>query len=83
MKFIQLQTLFGSMIPNHDQLNSIIGTKPLTSGGTADRDPNAYIMANQGNSSTAWFPLLPVTAPLSSRKQNEKLVCFSSNIYFL
>ncbi|XP_077285112.1 conserved oligomeric Golgi complex subunit 1 isoform X2 [Arctopsyche grandis] len=69
----RVQTLFGSMIPNHDQLNSIIGPKPLTSGGTSDRDPNAFILASQGNSSIAWFPLLPVTAPLSSiRKQNEK-----------
>lgn len=66
------------MIPNHDQLNSIIGPKPLTSGGTSDRDPNAFILASQGNPSVAWFPLLPVTAPLSSiRKQNEKQVNFN------
>ena len=65
------------MIPNNDQLNSIIGSKPLTSGGSADRDPNAFILTGQVNSAIAWFPLLPVTAPLSSgRKPNDKIVCF-------
>lgn len=67
----RVQTLFGSIIPNYDQLTSILGPKSMQSGGTADKDPNILTMVNTEGSGH-WFSLLPITAPVSVQRKAEK-----------
>ncbi|XP_049871581.1 conserved oligomeric Golgi complex subunit 1 isoform X2 [Pectinophora gossypiella] len=63
----RVQTLLGSLILHHGQLTGIIGTKPVLSGGSGDKA--ATVLAT-GDSH--WFSLLPVAAPPSALKKQDK-----------
>ncbi|CAH0687690.1 unnamed protein product [Spodoptera exigua] len=65
----RVQTLLGSLILHHGQLTAFIGTKPVLSGGTADK---AAALLASGDSN--WFSLLPVAAPPSHLKKQDKPV---------
>ncbi|KAJ8718628.1 hypothetical protein PYW08_002865 [Mythimna loreyi] len=65
----RVQTLLGSLILHHGQLTSLIGTKPVLSGGTGDK---ASALLASGDSH--WFSLLPVAAPPSHLKKQDKPV---------
>lgn len=63
------QTLLGSLVLHHGQLTALIGTKPVLSGGTGDK---ASALLASGDSH--WFSLLPVAAPPSHLKKQDKPV---------
>ncbi|CAB3244809.1 unnamed protein product [Arctia plantaginis] len=63
----RVQTLLGSLIQHHGQLIGIIGTKPVLSGGSGDK---AAALLASGDSH--WFSLLPVAAPPSHLKKQDK-----------
>uniref|UniRef100_A0A2A4JFR1 Conserved oligomeric Golgi complex subunit 1 n=1 Tax=Heliothis virescens TaxID=7102 RepID=A0A2A4JFR1_HELVI len=65
----RVQTLLGSLILHHGQLTAFIGTKPVLSGGTGDK---AAALLASGESH--WFSLLPVAAPPSHLKKQDKPV---------
>lgn len=54
---------------HHGQLIGIIGTKPVLSGGSGDK---AAALLASGDSH--WFSLLPVAAPPSHLKKQDKPV---------
>lgn len=72
MRFLFFQTLLGSLILHHGQVTGIVGTKPIATGGTADKSPSLLTMASTDGSQ--WFSLLPVTAPVNLHKKVEKVV---------
>ncbi|XP_059060925.1 conserved oligomeric Golgi complex subunit 1 [Achroia grisella] len=63
----RVQTLLGSLILHHGQLTGIIGTKPVLSGGSGDKA--AGLLAS---GESHWFSLLPVAAPPSHLKKQDK-----------
>ncbi|XP_026741039.1 conserved oligomeric Golgi complex subunit 1 [Trichoplusia ni] len=63
----RVQTLLGSLVLHHGQLTGIIGTKPVLSGGSGDK---AAALLASGDSH--WFSLLPVAAPPSHLKKQDK-----------
>lgn len=63
----RVQTLLGSLILHHGQLSGIIGTKPVLSGGSGDK---AAALLAAGDSH--WFSLLPVAAPPTHLKKQDK-----------
>ncbi|GBP42268.1 Conserved oligomeric Golgi complex subunit 1 [Eumeta japonica] len=66
----RVQTLLGSLIIHHGQVNLIVGNRPVLSGGTADKSP--ALLAPASPDGGHWFTLLPVTAPLTMHKKTEK-----------
>ncbi|XP_047505586.1 conserved oligomeric Golgi complex subunit 1 isoform X1 [Pieris napi] len=63
----RVQTLLGSLILHHGQLTGIIGTKPVSSGGTGDKAPNILASID-----THWFSILPVATPATPNKKQDK-----------
>ncbi|XP_045500873.1 conserved oligomeric Golgi complex subunit 1 isoform X1 [Colias croceus] len=65
----RVQTLLGSLILHHGQLTGIIGTKPVTSGGSGDKAANILASAD-----SQWFSILPVATPANLHKKQDKPV---------
>ncbi|CAH4021526.1 unnamed protein product [Pieris brassicae] len=63
----RVQTLLGSLILYHGQLTGIIGTKPVSSGGSGDKAPNILASVD-----THWFSILPVATPSTPHKKQDK-----------
>ncbi|XP_038222006.1 conserved oligomeric Golgi complex subunit 1 isoform X2 [Zerene cesonia] len=63
----RVQTLLGSLILHHGQLTGIIGTKPVTSGGSGDKAANILASAD-----SQWFSILPVATPANLHKKQDK-----------
>ncbi|KAM3965418.1 conserved oligomeric Golgi complex subunit 1 isoform 2-T2 [Aphomia sociella] len=63
----RVQTLLGSLILHHGQLTGIIGTKPVLSGGSGDKAAGLLALSD-----SHWFSLLPVAAPPSQLKKQDK-----------
>ncbi|VVD04236.1 unnamed protein product [Leptidea sinapis] len=63
----RVKTLLGSLILEHGQLTGIIGSKPVSSGGSGDKETNILASAD-----SHWFSILPVATPAHLHKKQEK-----------
>lgn len=76
----RMQHHFGVLMPNLQQLNSILSTVSKETIGSTEKDPNVLALCSNDSATHIWFTLLPivVTTKMTESFDEEKIV--SSNV---